>query len=118
MKTIFAISLAAVSLLTACQTVTPDAAPTTAVTPLVGKKLMADNGLVIIMNADGTVSGTARGEDIDGTYVATAKEVCSTYAAPEFLAGKEFCSEPQIDGNTVVFLRRDGSKSATYTIGG
>jgi len=87
------------------------------VAPLIGKRLVGDN-ITFIINADGTMSGTARGEAVVGTYEANAKETCSTYTAPAFLTGREFCSTPLIKGNTVVFNRRDGSQSQVYTIKG
>ena len=90
----------------------------TVVDPLLGKRLVHENGVVFIFNPDGTVGGTMAGEDIVGIYSADASEVCSTYTAPERLTGQEFCSTPTIDGDTVVFHRRDGSNSGTYVIDG
>lgn len=112
--------------LTACQTTTTNPASTTAsvpspstaktvVGPLIGKRLVGDN-VTFIINADGTMGGTFRGEPVVGTYQANAKESCSSYSSPKSLTGREFCSTPVISGNTVVFNRRDGSKSPVYTI--
>lgn len=85
--------------------------------PLIGKQLVSD-GVTFIINADGTMSGQARGEAVVGTYKIDGDESCSIYTAPEFLTGREFCSVPTITGNTVVFNRRDGTTSPVYTIKG
>ncbi|WP_425041176.1 hypothetical protein [Primorskyibacter sp. S187A] len=89
-----------------------------AAAPYVGKQLVSDDGTVFLFGADGTVGGTIRGEAIMGSYSATAKEICSTYSAPDFLTGREYCSTPVQNGNTVVFNRRDGSSSQPYEIKG
>ena len=89
-----------------------------AIDALIGKELVSENGTVFLFNADGTMGGSLGGEDVVGEYRADATEVCSTYSAPEQLTGQQFCSVPEIEGNTVVFNRRDGSQSQTYTIGG
>ncbi len=93
------------------------AANTSVVTPLIGKRLVGETATFII-NADGTMGGNVRGEAVVGSYVATSTETCSTYTAPEFLTGREWCSVPVIEGNTVVFNRADGSQSPTYEIQG
>lgn len=86
-----------------------------AVSPLIGKRLVGENA-TFIFNADGTVDGQFRDEAIVGTYKASAVESCSIYTAPKQLTGREYCSTPVISGNTVVFNRRDGSNSGSYTI--
>ncbi|EPX83906.1 hypothetical protein Salmuc_01681 [Salipiger mucosus DSM 16094] len=90
----------------------------TVVDTFIGKRLVTENGGVFLFNPDGTVGGSLRGEEIVGTYTADTQEVCSTYSAPEFLTGREFCSVPVISDNTVVFERRDGSSSPVYMIEG
>lgn len=85
---------------------------------LLDKSLTTDNGAMLVIQSGGTMSGTIRGEQVVGEYTANATEICSTYSAPDFLTGREFCSVPEITGNTVVFQRRDGSTSPVYTIGG
>ncbi len=89
----------------------------TVVDPLIGKRLVSEAATFII-NADGTMGGEIRGEAIVGTYVANATETCSTYSAPEFLTGRDWCSVPEIDGDTVIFNRRDGTTSPAYAIQG
>lgn len=88
-----------------------------AITPFIGKTLVG-NGGSFIFNANGTVGGQFKGEQVVGTYTATANESCSTYTAPKQLTGREFCSTPIISGNTVVFKRRDGSNSSVFKIEG
>jgi len=115
------IALAGALLLAACQsTDTPSQAAPTAVTPFLGKTLVADGGTTFIFNDDGTVSGKFRGEaDIVGTYSATATEICSSYTAPDnFVDIGEICSVPDIKGDTVIFTRRNGSQSPPYKITG
>lgn len=90
----------------------------TVVDPLVGKRLVSSSGNVFLIKPDGTMGGKIRGEDVVGTYTASSTETCSVYTAPAFLVGKEYCSVPAIDGDTVVFNRRDGTKSAVYKIEG
>ena len=89
-----------------------------AVEPLVGKRLVAENGTVFIFNADGTVGGSLGGSPVIGAYTATASQVCSTYSSPENLTGQEFCSVPNITDDTVIFDRPDGSQSQLYSIEG
>lgn len=123
MKLFTVLAVAATVTLGACDTggdVQPTGSPTiisTVADPLIGKRLVSgDNS--IILNAGGTVGGALGGETIVGTYQADEEEICSTYSAPELLTGKEFCSVPVISGDTVIFNRRDGSQSPTYTIQG
>lgn len=80
------------------------------------KSLVAENGTTFLFNPDGTVGGVFNGAAIDGTYTASASEICSSYTSPAALTGREFCSTPEIDGDTVVFNRRDGTTSQPYTI--
>ena len=87
-----------------------------AVTPFLGKELVGKNA-TFIFNGDGTVGGQFRDNPIVGTYSSSATEICSNLTAPANLAG-DYCSTPAIDGNTVVFNRRDGSQSPVYTIEG
>ncbi|MEM0946339.1 MAG: hypothetical protein AAGK37_02965 [Pseudomonadota bacterium] len=94
---------------------TPTAA---AVDQFIGKQLVAADGTTFLFAPNGTVGGTFRGEEVVGTYTSDAAEICSTYTMPEALTGREFCSTPSVDGNSVVFNRRDGSQSALYTIQG
>ena len=116
MKKIFAISSVAMLVLAGCATGTADVAD--AADTFIGKKLVAENGTTFTFQADGTVGGLFRGEEVVGTYTSDATEICSTYTAPEPLAGSEFCSTPEINGDTVVFNRRDGSQSPPYMIEG
>jgi len=117
MKTHLGLALASVLGLAACNT--SDGSQTgTVVDTLIGTPLVASDGTVFLFNQDGTIGGNLRGEQIVGTYVANAREVCSTYSEPENLVGREYCSAPQIDGNTLIFNRRDGSQSQAYMIGG
>ena len=123
MKNFAFVAVSAVLVLGACTTDSMDKsagmskpAPTV-VEPLIGKRLVGDN-ITFVMNADGTMGGTARDEDVVGVYKATAKESCSTYSAPEFLTGREYCSTPRISGNTVMSDRRDGSTSQEFKIEG
>ena len=90
----------------------------TAVDGLIGKPLVAQDGTTFLFNADGTVGGIFRGENIVGTCEATATEICSAYTAPSSLVNSRPCSTPAITGDTVVFSRRDGSLSQAYTNGG
>ena len=107
------LALTSLVLLSACAE-TSTSSPT-AVDGLVGKRLVADSGTVFLINADGTMGGEFRGEPIVGTYTASATEICSVLTAPAKIAG-ERCSVPVIANGTVVFNRRDGSKSAVYNI--
>lgn len=106
--------------LAACQTTTGGSvADATAATQFFGKSLVAEDGTTFIFNEDGTVGGmNGGGEEIVGSYEATGAEICSTFTAPANLVGREFCSTPMIDGDTVVFNRRDGSSSPAYMIKG
>ena len=115
MKAHFVAAMVAALTLGACAAGTDGG---TAVDPLLGKALVAENGTTFVFNADGTVGGNLGGEEIVGTYSTDAREVCSTYSAPKTLTGREFCSVPDIDGDAVVFIRRDGSQSPTYLIEG
>ena len=90
----------------------------TAATQFFGKQLVSESGDVFIFNADGTVGGNLRGEAINGTFSASATEVCSEYTSPEFLVGQEYCSTPVVTDGSVVFNRRDGSQSQAYSIEG
>lgn len=119
MKSLITASLSAVLLLGACQTTTgdPSASAPTVIDSLIGKTLTTEGG-TIILNADGTVGGAIQGAPVVGVYSANSREVCSSYTSPERLAGREICSTPTITGDTVIFERRDGSQSPTYTIGG
>ena len=87
------------------------------VSDLVGKRLIAKN-IFFSVNEDGTMIGEFEGDPIVGTYRLTGSEICSSYTTPARFVGQEFCSTPQFSDNTVVFLRRDGSKSPTYRIEG
>lgn len=121
MKTISLMIAAAALSLSACQSTTNasmDKAPTSVAAPLIGKTLALESGDSIILNADGTVGGQIRGGEVSGTYVATAKDLCSVYTSPDVLKGKEFCSVPKIDGDTVIFHRSNGTTSPTYNIQG
>ena len=102
---------------TATASAPADNGAATVVDPLIGKRLVSGDTTFII-NANGTMGGEVNGEPVVGVYKADAKESCSTYSSPEFLVGREFCSTPMISGNTVIFHRRDGSKSQPYTING
>lgn len=83
----------------------------------VGKKIASKSGTVFEYLADGTIGGLLRGETpIKGVYTADAEKVCTTYSAPEMLAGKERCSKLELNGKTIIFIRGDGSKSKPYTI--
>ncbi|WP_139176581.1 hypothetical protein [Jannaschia faecimaris] len=115
MKSIPLLVTASIVSLSACTPTTPSS---TAVDPFIGKLLVADNQTVFLFNSDGTVGGTIRGEEIVGTYIADSREICSNYSEPEFLAGQEYCSVPDLDGETVIFKRRDGSESQPYTFEG
>lgn len=85
--------------------------------PLIGKRLVSGD-TTFILNADGTMGGEINGQTVVGTYKITGDESCSTYTAPDFLTGREYCSVPAITGNTLVFNRRDGTQSPVYTIEG
>ncbi|MCG7493571.1 hypothetical protein [Thalassobius sp. Cn5-15] len=111
------LALSAILPLAACMTATETSNPT-AVDPLLDKQLVSAEGTIFILNADGTVSGEIKGDPVVGSYTTTATEVCSTYSAPDFLTGREYCSTPVIEAGTVVFNRRDGTKSAVYAIEG
>lgn len=110
-----ALIFASTAVLVACET-EPQA---TVVDSLIGKDLVAADGTTFVFNADGTAGGSFRGEAVAGTYSANASEVCSTYTAPQTLVDVgEICSVPAIDGDTVIFNRRNGSQSQAYTIQG
>lgn len=89
---------------------------TSAVDQFLGKSLVSDSGDTFTFSSDGSITGQLRGEPVIGTYTATSSEVCTSYTAPDFLNGQQFCSTPDIDGNRVIFNRRDGSQSQPYTI--
>ena len=110
--------LAPALLLVACAetTTTSTTVGPPAVEQLIGKQLVAENGTIFQLNRDGTMSGTLNGEDVVGVYTIDGAETCSTYTAPAVLVDGEYCSVPQIDGDTVVFNRLDGSTSQPYTI--
>ncbi len=121
MKTTSVFLAAAALLLTACQSTTDasmEKAPTSVIAPLVGKTLTAEGGATFIYNADGTVNGSMRDKPVSGVYTVHATDACTVFSAPEQLKGKEYCSTPKIEGDTVVFHRRDGSTSAEYKISG
>lgn len=109
-----AIVLVGTMALAACET-TPSV---TAADQFFGKELVAADGTTFIFNPDGTVGGSFRGEEVVGTFSADATEICSEYTAPDKLTGYEVCSVPAIDGDTVIFNRRDGSQSQPYMISG
>lgn len=89
----------------------------TVVDALVGKRLVTETATFIIQ-PNGTMGGTIRGETVVGTYTADSTQTCSTYSAPEFLTGRDWCSVPVISGNTVIFNRTDGTQSPVYEIQG
>lgn len=89
-------------------------APELAVNQFIGKPLVNEEGTTFLFNADGTVGGSFRGEDVVGVYESTATEICSSYTAPEALDGLSVCSTPDVTGNQVVFNRRNGSQSDPY----
>ncbi|MCJ8336389.1 MAG: META domain-containing protein [Epibacterium sp.] len=101
--------------LSACETTTGSS---TVIDTLIGKPLVTDNGNTFLFNPDGTVGGNIGSNAVKGTYSANTQEVCSNLTAPKSVAGREFCSVPRIDGDVVVFDRRDGSQSPAYKIGG
>lgn len=116
---------AAAFLLTACtETTSPTAGGSgTAADPLVGKTLISDDPdfpSVLVLNADGTLGGTARARGaVAGTYTANAREVCTTFSLPGRLAQLgRVCIIPVIEGDTVVFKQSNGARSVTYTIQG
>lgn len=117
MRKYLAIACISIVTLGACDTATSTQAPTV-VDPLIGKRLAAADGTVFLIQPDGTMGGQLGGAEIVGTYTANATESCSVYTAPEQLTGREFCSTPQIEGDTVIFLRRDGTKSQPYKVTG
>ncbi|MGH1415335.1 MAG: hypothetical protein ACRBB0_17735 [Pelagimonas sp.] len=113
--------IAAAFALGACQSTTDapmEKAPTSMIAPLIGKTLVAETGATFVYNADGTVSGEMRNLPVAGVYTINAKDTCTVFSAPDQLKGQEFCSKPEINGNTVVFHRRDGSTSPKYEIKG
>jgi len=117
MRAYLGLAVASIMVLGACDTSSrPQAA--TVVDSLIGTQLVGSDGSVFLFNQDGSVGGNLGGEKIVGTYEATAREVCSTYSAPERLTRQEYCSVPQINGDTLIFNRRDGSQSPAYKIGG
>lgn len=120
MKSSFIIAILAAGALTACAPAMEDKAMAkpTAADQFIGKSLSVGEDTVFLFQPDGVVGGTMRGEPLVGEYEADATEICSTYSSPAALAGREFCSTPQVDGDTVIFLRRDGSTSPAYTIDG
>lgn len=87
-----------------------------AIDQIVGKRLVANNGTVFLLRADGTMGGTIDGEKVVGVYKVNGNESCSTYTSPKSLTDREFCSTPVIKKGSVVFHRRDGSKSQKYKI--
>jgi len=113
--------IAAIFALAACQTTTSSSTSEqpTAVDALIGKTLVAGDS-TFIFNSDGTVGGNiGSGAAIEGTYSATATEVCSSYSAPARLADLgQLCSVPVISDGTVIFNRTNGSQSPLYTIEG
>lgn len=115
MKQIITAGGLALVLLAGCTETPPT---TTVVEQFYGKRLVADNGAVFTFSPDGTVGGSFDGVPVVGTYNATATEVCSTYSSPKRLTGREFCSTPAINGDQVIFNRRDGSQSQPYRIQG
>lgn len=117
MKKYLVLACVSVLALGACDTATTSQSPTV-VDALLDKNLVAENGTVFLIRSDGTMGGQLGGKKVIGTYKANARESCSVYTAPEQLTGREFCSTPQIDGDTVIFNRRDGTKSQKYKIGG
>jgi hypothetical protein len=114
-KTLALIALLATS---ACMETSGTAENANAATPLVGKTLTSANGTIFTFDGNGNVGGALDGSTIVGTYEADAIQICSTYSEPARLAGSEFCSVPDIDGDTVIFRRTDGSQSQPYTISG
>lgn len=122
MKFISTLIASSVLLLGACQSTTTapmEAIPTgSVISPLIGKTLVSESGASFVYNADGTIGGNMSGEAVTGTYTVHATDACSVFATPANLKGKEFCSTPKINGDTVVFHRRDGSTSPAYKIGG
>ncbi|WP_424968081.1 MULTISPECIES: hypothetical protein [unclassified Dinoroseobacter] len=113
----FIATIATACVLSACAP-TEDMSMATAVDPFIGKSLVAADGTTFKFMSDGSVGGMLGGEEIVGAYTVDGAEICSTYSAPERLTGREFCSVPSIDGESVVFNRRDGSQSAVYNIQG
>ena len=118
-KAVLALSALALG---ACSEVvsTQDAATaeSTAIDRLIDTRISTPSGTFFLFRPGGVVEGgTSNGDPIVGTYVADASEVCSTLTAPASIAG-EYCSMPVYDGDTVIFHRRNGTKSPLYTIGG
>jgi hypothetical protein len=91
-------------------------ADATVVDPIIGKQLTSRGEALLMVNADGTISGMAEGTEIRGAYTANSTEICSTITSPANYAGA-YCSVPEYGDGTVIFNRRDGSQSALYMIG-
>ncbi|PWJ22421.1 hypothetical protein [Jannaschia seohaensis] len=104
-------------LLTGCVETDGTSTATTA-GAVIDQRLVSDQGDIFLIRSDGTVGGSLRGEPTVGTFTTDGREICSTYTSPPSLTGREFCSVPEIDGNRVIFNRRDGSQSQPYTIEG
>ena len=94
----------------------PAASAVNTIDEVIGKRLVAKNGTVFLIREDGTMGGTLNGEEVIGVYTRNGNEMCSTYTSPKSLSKGEFCSTPVIKKGTVVFNRRDGSKSRIYNI--
>lgn len=89
----------------------------TVVDAFVGKKIVSERGTVFEYRADGTIGGLLGGKmEIEGKYLADGEKSCTLYSAPEPLLHGVSCSIPRIEGNSVIFLRDDGSESAPYVI--
>ena len=108
-------SLAAMLVLAGCVS-SPQSKSPTAADGLIGKRLSASSGQVFLLNPDGSVGGrTSAGQAIVGTYRANSTEICTKVTAPPAVSG-DYCSIPVINENTVIFNRRDGTRSDLYLI--
>jgi hypothetical protein len=71
---------------------------------LSGKTLTADNGAVIFLGADGSVSGAIPAGEVEGAWTERNGQYCRTFTAPQRIAGS-LCQDVRFNADgTVTFL--------------
>ncbi|WP_092781447.1 hypothetical protein [Jannaschia pohangensis] len=116
-----AILFAAALALTGCNA-TPDAVGTapaaaTGIDSLVGRPLTQVDGQgSLLLSADGTGTGTTQGEPLFLSWTQEGDQFCRSGTLGATALQFE-CQTVQIMGNTVAFLRPDGTTATRYRIG-
>ena len=94
---------------------TQSANQASAISQIVGKTLLHDNGSLTI-NSDGTISGTHKRGAVNMTWTEENGLYCREGTVGSVTVPRK-CQTVTVSGQTVTFINPDGSVSATYTIG-